>query len=62
MLTNVRRAATFLKSESVVATIAQMTGNELVVEVDADPIRIGFDRQSAVSVCGRDRILIGIQG
>jgi hypothetical protein len=42
-----------------VATIAaQMTGNELVVEVDADPVGIGFDRHSAVSVCGGDGILI----
>jgi hypothetical protein len=46
----------------VAAIAAQMMGNELVVEVDADPIRICLDRQSAVSVCGRDGILIGIRG
>ena len=31
---------------------ARMTGDELVVEVEADPIGIGFDGQTAVSVCG----------
>jgi hypothetical protein len=42
----------------LVTTIAaRVTGDELVVEVDADPVGIGFDRQSTVSVCGRDRIL-----
>lgn len=34
----------------LVTTIAaRVTGDELVVEVDADPVGIGFDRQSAVS-------------
>ena len=47
----------------LVTTItAGVTGDELVVEVDADPVGIGFDRQSAVSVCGGDGILIGVQG
>ena len=47
----------------LVPTIAaRVTGDELVVEVDADPVGIGFDRQSAVSVCGGDGILIGVQG
>ena len=47
----------------LVTTIAaRVTGDELVVEVDADPVGIGFDRQSAVSVCGGDGILIGVQG
>jgi hypothetical protein len=47
----------------LVTTIAaRVTGDELVVEVDADPVGIGFDRQSAVSVWGEDGILIGIQG
>src|SRR5271169_295401 len=47
----------------LITTIAaRVTGDELVVEVDADPVRIGFDRQSAVSVCGGDGILIGVQG
>ena len=41
---------------------ARMTSDELVVEVEADPIGIGFDGQTAVSVCGGDGILIGIQG
>src|SRR5580704_783152 len=47
----------------LVPTIAaRVTGDELVVEVDADPVGIGFDRQSAVSECGGDGILIGVQG
>ena len=47
----------------LVPTIAaRVTGDELVVEVDADPVGIGFDRQSAVSVRGGDGILVGIQG
>ena len=41
---------------------ARMTGDELVVEVEADPIGIGFDGQTAVSVCGGYGILIGVQG
>ena len=49
--------------EVLVTIIAAcVTSDELVVEVDADPVGIGFDRQSAVSVCGRDGILIGVQG
>ena len=47
----------------LVPTIAtRVTGDELIVEVDADPVGIGFDRQSAVSVWGGDGILVGIQG
>ena len=47
----------------LVTTIAaRVSGDELVVEVDADPVGIGFDRQSAVRVCGGHGILIGIQG
>jgi len=46
----------------LVTTIAaHMTGDELVVEVDADPVGIGFDCQPAVSVGGGHGILIGVQ-
>jgi hypothetical protein len=31
-----------------------MVGDERVVEVDADPVRIGFDRHAAVRVAGRE--------
>jgi hypothetical protein len=47
----------------LVTTIAAcVTGDELVVDVEADPVGIGFDGHPAVSVCGGDGILIGIQG
>src|SRR5215471_4907940 len=46
----------------VTAIAAGMAGDKLIVEVDADPVRIGFDRDAAVRVAGRDGILIGIQG
>ena len=45
----------------VTAIAARMAGDELVIEVDADPVRIGFDRDAAVRVAGRDGILIGVQ-
>jgi hypothetical protein len=35
-------------------------GQSVGVEVDTDPVGLSFDCQSAVSVCGRDWILIGV--
>ena len=43
------------------AITAGVTGDELIVEVDAEAVRIGFDRQAAVSVGGGNVILIGVQ-
>src|SRR6516164_3144001 len=40
------------------AIAAPMAGDELIVEVDADPVWIGFDRHAAMRVGGRDGILI----
>jgi hypothetical protein len=41
---------------------AGMAGDELIVEVDADPVRIGFEHDAAVGVARRNGILIGVQG
>jgi hypothetical protein len=38
----------------VTAIAALMTGGQLGVEVDADPVGIGFDGQLAVRVCARN--------
>src|SRR6516165_11994731 len=43
------------------AIVAGVAGNELVVEVGANPVRIGFDRQSTVSIADGDGIMIGVQ-
>ena len=40
--------------------VASVAGDELVVEVDANPVRIGFDRQSTVSIADGDGIMIGV--
>src|ERR1700756_1303738 len=44
------------------AIVAAVAGDELVVEVDANAVRMGFDRQSAVSIADRHGIMIGVQG
>ena len=46
----------------VTAIAARVPGNELVVEIDADPVGIGFDRHPTMRIGGRDGIVIGIQG
>src|SRR5215831_13352154 len=40
--------------------VASVAGDELVVEVDANPVRISFDRQSTVSIADGDGIMIGV--
>src|SRR5262249_28579101 len=44
------------------AIVAWVAGDELVIEVDADAVRIGFDRQFAVRIADRDGIMIGVRG
>ena len=40
---------------------AVMTGDELVLKVNAEPVGIGFEQQSCSCVFGRDGIAVGIQ-
>src|ERR1700689_5958059 len=49
-------------SEMARAMAAGMAGDELIVEVDADPVRIGFEHDAAVGVARWNGIMIGVQG
>ena len=44
------------------AIAARVTGDELVVEIDAEPVWIGFDGYAAVGIGSGNGIVIGIQG
>ena len=60
-LSHERLGMIFIFDVLVAAIAARMTGDELIVEVDADPVGIGFDRHATVCVGGRNGILIGVK-
>ena len=47
---------------AIAVVAADMAGDELVLVVEAEPVGIGFQRQSVAGEVSRDGIAVGVEG